>query len=231
MPIYTPGSAPIVCNGVRGSAVWQNTANGPVIRQRVKPNNNWLTRKSIDKSRFYSCVTTWRSMTDTRRGQWEADTVFYPLVDSCGSSYTMNGLNLFVRGSMGRLYRGTFITINRPGNTAVGTPSIQFFTINAGAVTFSVNSLPSPVPAGTSGMIYATPPLPPGISTPSEGIFQFLRTFDQGDGGAYNLQPFYSNIFPGWQLQIGFKIFVRVRLYERVHMCAQANDTQSVIIA
>jgi hypothetical protein len=229
MPIYTPGASPIVCNGHRDQVVWQNTANGPVIRRKTYNKRFLGVLSTSSRARMLSAVGAWKNLTSMQQIAWDAAASSFVYTDSCGNNYTLSGQQLFFKSAKRLLDRPAAINTATPSPIGLGTAVINFLTINAGTNNFTVNADPAPLPGNTFGKLEATQPLPPGISNPGTSGYYFLRTVAPAGTGAYNLQPFYSNQFPLWNSQVGQKISVRWTI-EDLNFGLEVSSTFAVII-
>lgn len=187
MAIFLPGSDTPACGGKRGSAVFQNTANGRVMRANVKSNQKLTSKWQKSKANMLAAVSNWQQLNATEQSEWDSLAATLPQVDACGITYYLSGQQLYNKGGKNRADQNQALPTTAP--VAIDLPglSINSIELNLSTETFEADITPFNVPDGNMFYYYATPPMSPGISTPPAASFIYLLNADEGDETDINL--------------------------------------------
>lgn len=130
----------------------------------------------------------WRALTDAQRQGWEALASQMTRTDALGQSYTLNGFTCFCSVNNNKLAAGDAVLDDAP---ALDTPStIETATITLTAAAFSVAYTPTPMPADTRLMLFASPQRTAGRAYESD--FRLIAVTAAAAASPHNLLAAYT---------------------------------------
>lgn len=230
MPIYTPGSSPIVCNGHRLSAVWQTTANGPIIRRKTDNRQFRQLLSTESRARMLTAVGAWRQLTALQQSNWDTAATSFTYFDSCGNSYTLSGQQLFNKSAKRLLDRNAAINPATPSPVALPTPTVVASNTIIGIGLIRIDISPDPVPAGSIVKVYASRPVSQGQQSVSPSSVYLLRTFTAGTTGLTPITPEFTAIFQFWQSTANTKTFIRLIIEDVSHGLSEVEGGRFISI-
>lgn len=150
-------------NKIAGTVFSRNRA-GAFARTKVTPVNPQTTYQTGSRSRFTGWSQGWRGLTDAQRSSWNDATTSYPKTDQFGNIYYLTGAQLYQSlNNTLQVVSGTALT-EPPVPDSVEAITSASFTMANGTPAASLTFAPTPVPANTAYMIYATPGVSPGVN-------------------------------------------------------------------
>lgn len=148
-----------------GSVAGQTSSRnryGQYLRTRAIPVNPSSVPQGIVRMQFGASSANWRTLTNAQMMGWDAWSAAHPIVDSLGQVNVLSGQAFFVRVNAARLSAG-LATVTAPPTVEppmVSTLAISSFIFATGVLTIAFTA--DPVPAATSLVIQAGPPMSAG---------------------------------------------------------------------
>ena len=153
----------------------------------------------------------WAGLTDSQRSSWnDVDNVFKS--NRLGQSITIKGKQLFVQRNTNLLNAGVgSITDYLPSEGVAGsiltdgTVGTTTGAITSANIVFAT----SPTDATVETLVYATAPLPAGVSRPKNSAYRLITVMPNGSTTPFNLLTAYTTKY-GTAATIGQKIGFRL---------------------
>lgn len=210
MAKFTPGAIVSEIRGKIAATVFSRNKGGAVIRNRIKPINRRSIGQSTRRQVLGNFASAWRGLTAAQRDSWNTAAPNFPLQDTLGQTIFLSGEQLYIRLNA---------NLNLIGENAIDTAPAPFaFAIFTATLTaedptvaasFSIAFTPTPMTAGNTVAVYATPNLSPGINSPNASKFRFIGQIDPADASPKDLLTEYSDLFG--DPVAGQKIFIELR--------------------
>lgn len=128
---------------------------GQYVRTRATPVNPNSTAQGLVRARLSANAAGWRALTGAQREGWDSLAGSMNRTDSLGQSYNLTGFMAYVSVNNNKALAGDAIVSDAP---ALVTPStILTATITLTAAAFSVAFTPTPMPAATRLIVFASP--------------------------------------------------------------------------
>ena len=150
--------------GKFNGSVIQRGRYGYIQRVKVSPVNPQSTDQQTQRGTFSGLSSAWRDLTDAQRATWINGAGDFPYRDWFGDSQVLSGNALFVKLNTVLANLGIAQNDTLPAAVAVPLVTATSITAAAGAGTIALVFTPSPVPADTQMVVYATPNLSPGVN-------------------------------------------------------------------
>jgi hypothetical protein len=213
MAKFTPGPAVAAVSGSVGGTTFSRNTFGQYMRFRAVPVNPNTAAQTLQRDRIAFFAGAWRGLTQAQRDGWIQLAPSVQLVDALGQQYSPTGPGLY-----------SSININRDlvGAAAVDTaplidsaPGFQAPVLvpdsGGGPPTITLNGTPSGETATNFFMIYATPPVSPGINFFKPGDYRFLGSEAGNVALPVDITTEYEAVYgQGWLTGAGNKISVKV---------------------
>jgi hypothetical protein len=151
--------------GKLGGHVMTKNRYGAAVRSKVTPINRRTTAQQNVRASLTATAQAWRGLTDAGRAAWDMLASQVTTRNIFGDAAAMTGLTLFMR--LNRELNNIGASAITVAPTIPAISSVLSLTLTA-AVTGSVLTLaytPTPVPAGHSMVVEATPQLSAGRGT------------------------------------------------------------------
>lgn len=177
-----------------------------VIRRMRMPSNPQTAAQTVQRGNFGSLSGNWNSLTDEERATWNALTIV--VVDRVGHSVTLTGKDLYVR-----LNRNLFNAAQAPLTDApVPTSPLGISSLNIVADvsdnSMKLNFTPTPIPTGTTWLVFATGAQSAGTYKPNPSKFKLITALPAATLTGEDVLPEWSAIFG--TMSVGQKIFVKL---------------------
>lgn len=195
-------------NKLNGSVMSKNRY-GAYIRNKVTPTNPQTTAQVAARNRLATWSQGWRGITQPQRNGWITGASNFPVIDIFGDSKILAGNALYTQLNVNlSLVGGTNID-DLP--TPVAIPALNVLTITsaAGTPALSVVYAPTPIPAGFSLLVEATPPIPQSRLF-VKNQFRVISHLAAAAASPYNALTAYQAVFGNPTEDL--VIYVRVRL-------------------
>jgi len=128
---------------------------GQYKRTRATPVNPNSTAQGLVRARMSANAAAWRTLTDAQRAGWSDLAVSMNRSDSLGQSYNLTGFQAFCSVNNNKALAGDASVTAAP---ALVTPStILTATVTLTAASLSIAYTPTPMPASTRLILYASP--------------------------------------------------------------------------
>lgn len=128
---------------------------GQYRRTRATPVNPASTAQGLVRARMSANAAAWRTLTDAQRAGWASLGAGMSRTDSLGQTYTLDGFQAFCSVNNNKALAGDASVTDAP---ELVTPStILTATVTLTAVAFSIAYTPTPMPAATRLVVYASP--------------------------------------------------------------------------
>jgi hypothetical protein len=134
----------------------------------VNPNS---TAQGLVRARFAANAAAWRALTDAQRAGWQDLGLSMSRSDSLGQAYTLDGFAAFISVNNAKAQAGDASVTAAP---ALVTPStILTAIVTLTAVSLSIAYTPTPMPAATRIIMFASPQRSAGRSYESD--YRFIQ--------------------------------------------------------
>lgn len=181
-------------NKVAGT-VFSKNRYGAYTRTKVTPVNPNTTAQAEVRARLAARATAWRGLTELQRQSWIDAAPSFPFTDIFGNSKILSGQALYNKLNLQLAAAGRSPISTAP--TPVAIPSLVSLDItsDAGTPTLSMAAGLTPVPAGFTLVVQATPSYGAGISFVKNKFRQVDAIAAATAVSAYDLLPAYQNVF------------------------------------
>lgn len=159
---FNPTDFVINQSGSSGGATYSRNRGGQYRKIKPLPGNPQTTYQQAVRAQFTTLSQAWRALTDAQRATWNTGAADFPYIDNIGNTRIPSGFQLF------KSLNGTLLACGEASLTSCPAPIANPGTIlSTLVVDSSSNNITITTSTGTSvavfGMIYATPPVGPGI--------------------------------------------------------------------
>lgn len=194
--------------GKVAGSVFSKNRSGAYIRTKVTPTNPSTTSQSGARSRFTGFSQGWRGLTQDQRNAWRDATQNFPKTNQFGSIYYLSG---------SALYQSLNNTLQTVGGTPISDPPLPqevaalvsiSLTMAKGTPAASLVYSPTPVPADTAFMVFATQGVSAGIAY-VKNQYRLIEVLDAADVSPANILASYTTKF-GTVPNAGLKVYVKV---------------------
>jgi len=205
---------------VNGHVISKNRA-GSYIRTKVTPVNPRSASQLTARSRLAGQSVAWRGLTQVQRNSWIAAVKNFQKTNIFGDLKSPSGFNLFQRLNQNLLKSGQSVLTTAPNPTTV-------LTVIQGTLTCTVSgsivsqALSAAVPAGTTLVVRATPPLSAGINFVKSQL-RVIATIPPATASPIVLTAAYAAKFGSFSA--GQRIFVSI---EFVNNTTGQNSVQQI---
>lgn len=194
-------------NKLNGSVYSKNRA-GSYVRTKVTPVNPQTVAQQNVRNRLATMSQAWRALAESERQSWIDAAVNFPYTDIFGNSKTLSGFQLFVKLNVNLAITGTAQINSAPTPTEIPALAISALAADDSANTVIVTAT-TPVPAGFSLVIQATPNVTPGRSF-VKNQYRQTQVFAAAAAGPFDISAAYVALFG--DPVTGMKVSVRAFL-------------------
>lgn len=153
--------APPQSGSIAGQTASRNRY-GQYLRTRAIPVNPSSTPQTIVRMQFGDSSAAWKALTNTKMMGWDAWAAAHPVQDSLGQSVVLSGQAFFVRVNAARLSAGLASQSAPPTVEPPMVSTLTFTSFVAATGVMTIAFTVDPIPAATSLVIQAGPPMSPG---------------------------------------------------------------------
>jgi len=206
----TPGAIISEIRGKIAATVFSRNRGGQIIRNRIKPINRRSIGQSTRRQALGSLASAWRGLTQAQRDGWNSAGANFPLQDTLGQTIFLSGEQLYIRFNANLNLIGESAIAVAPAPFAFAVLAATFTAEDATvSASLSVVFTPTPMTAGNTIAVYATPNLSPGIAAPNASAFRFIGQIDPSDTSPADMLSAYQALFG--DPVAGQKIFLELR--------------------
>jgi len=190
---FVPGPLVSEIRNALGAQVFSRNQWGAYTRARVNPLQTPTDDRVVAKDAMTAAAVAWgTTLTDAQRVAWNAFADAMQVRARSPITTDVNGYALF--------HKLWLLALWWSGNTLedpppdLNTPALSSASLSSdGALAqLFLTFAPTPVPAGEILMVYATPPLNPGVSRPYRW-FKPIAVFTAGTASPQNIWTAYEN--------------------------------------
>lgn len=191
--------------GKVGDVIFSRNTYGAYVRDYVIPVQPGSTEQVKYQDYYAAVIGGWQGLTDVQRSMWIKASIDWSRKNIFGDGSKLSGFNLYVKLNMNRQK----ISLSNFSVPPLHVPPILVRPVSLSIVNFSsvMNLSVDVAPTSTNNLIiYATPPLSPGINfvETEYRLFSIKKT-----GTSFTLGASYSSFF-GTFPAVGEKVFLRL---------------------
>ena len=210
MAKFIPGPNVSEIRNALGSQVYSRNTFGPYTRDRVSPAQPDTPDKELTQEGMTAAADAWSNvLTEAQRTAWYAFADAMKLRARSPIPGTLNGPATFVKLFLYAYHWSGNFLYDPPNH--LNTPLLSTLELAPESTTGAIelSFAPSPVPADTILMLYATPPLNPGVMRPHRW-FKPIAMFPEGTTSPQDIWTSYT---AAWGTPPpGKKVFVQAAL-------------------
>jgi len=202
--------------GAVGGNIASRNASGAYVRKNTMPVSTTSDRQALVRATFATFSQLWRGLTFEQQKSFKDGSPSFPYVNRMGESQTYTGQQLFNKLNLNARKANAAAPLIENCPVAVEVPGAEISVLVAtrvgGILTvldFQVNFVGTP-PAGLNLVVYATPPLGNGITSPSKSDFRQIVSTPML-AGTFDLSADYADTF-GDIAFANSRIFVRAEV-------------------
>lgn len=199
-----------------------------VIRGFAMPAYPGTAAQTLQSSNLASISSNWNALTDVQRATWNATTI--NVIDRMGHIVAVTGKQLYVLCNRNLFNSGNAAILVAPPPILPASVTSLLVTASSaggGAATFSVSYTPTPVPAGSTLLVYGTKPFTPGTYRPSPSQYKFLKKLPATTASPQDLSTEWNAIYGG--AVSGAAVFAKVIVVSNARGLASAPVTARVL--
>lgn len=193
--------------GKLNGTVFSKNRGGAYTRTKVTPSNPRTTAQNTVRQRLATYAQGWRALSATAMAAWQSAVENYKKTDIFGNIKNPSGINLYVKINANLTEAGQAAITSPALPGAVTGPVTLALTGAAGTPALSLAFTVTPVVAGMTWIVYATPQVSPGV-TFVKNQFRKLTTIAAAATSPDNILTVYTAKFGA--LVAGQKVFVQV---------------------
>lgn len=188
-------------SSIRGSiagSTFSVNANGAYVRNRGTVANPNTSKQQTQRAILSWLSTLWKSISATQKEQWATAASIKSFVNSLGQSYHLTGFQLYMKVNAGLDVIGILPKTTPPADVVVLGVETVNLTLNVADFELSVTftDTTTVVPAATTLLIEATPPMSLGVYRPKRPDFKKIQTVAAlAPTTAINIQAAYASVY------------------------------------
>lgn len=213
-------------NKLNGS-VFSKNRYGAYVRTKVTPVNPQTASQQLVRNQLSTNSQAWRGLTESQRLGWIAAAADFPTTDIFGNAKILSGNALYVRLNNNLNQIAQTAIADAPTPEAI--PALVLDSVSADASTgvVSLDFTPTPVPAGFSIVIQATPNISAGVSF-VKNRYRFISYIAAAATSPQALTVPYAAVHGA--PVVGMKIFIRAFIVSNTTGQAGIPVTVSTIV-
>lgn len=205
MAKFTPGAIISEIRNKIASTVYSRNRAGAIIRNRVTPVNRRTSLQTSQRQLLASFATAWRGLTAVQRAAWNALSTQQPVQDNLGQTIFLTGEQLYIRSNLNLTLIGVATISDAPVPATFPVLTLGAMVISTAVKTVAYTI--TPVPAGFSMAIRATPQVSAGKDFVPASSFRFIQAEAAAAVTPADLDAAYQLIF-GDNITAGQKVTV-----------------------
>lgn len=207
---FTPGAIVSEIRGKIAATVFSRNKGGAVIRNRIKPINRRSIGQSTRRQVLGNLASSWRGLTQAQRDGWNGAASNFPLQDTLGQTIFLSGEGLYIRFNANLSLIGVALITDAPSPFAFAIFTASFTAADPTvAAAMSLVFTPTPLTAGNTLAVLATPNLSPGVGSPNASAFRYITSIAPAATSPASILAAYQAVF-GDPIA-GQKIFLELR--------------------
>ena len=173
--------------------VFSKNRYGAYTRTKVTPVNPQTTAQQNARNRLATQSQAWRGLTEAQRQAWIDGSFNFPQTDIFGNSKILSGQALYCKLNSNLDLTGTAAIADIPTPEAIPALAISGVAADDSANTVIITAT-TPVPAGFSMVVFATPNITPGRNF-VKNQFRFVQAFAAAAAGPFDISAAYTALF------------------------------------
>jgi len=170
------------------------------------PSNPQTPAQTTQRGNFGSLSGNWNSLTEPQRESWNALQIV--VVDNLGHSVTLSGKELYVRLNRNLFNAGQAALTDAPIPTSpLGISSLSI-TADVSDNNMKLIFTPTPVPTGTTWLVFATGPQSVGTYKPNPSKYKLITVLPATTATDEDVLPEWEDVFG--TMAAGQKIFIKL---------------------
>lgn len=195
-----------------GSTTAAHNRFGAYLRNRTIPTNPMSDPQTQVRDNLGALAAAYRALTEVQRTGWRDFGLEITRMDSLGQEYTLTGLQAYVMANRNRFTTGLAAIADAPALPSIPTFVLGVTTVGTalGALTLSQAFTPTPLGAGFSLIVHATPGVSAGINFMPRGRYKLITATALNVASPVDLVVPYQAVFA--DPVIGEKVFLRFQV-------------------
>jgi hypothetical protein len=162
MALVKYGEFIVAMSGKAGGTINSNNRGGKYAKNWARPVNRNTIYQIGARNTQTRFAQLWRTLTAAQRAAWIAAAPTFPYVNRVGDTVFLSGFNLYCKLNINLALVGVTPLTTPPAAGGVTTVLTLTATEIAGVTTLTFT--PTPIPAGTNFLVWATPGLSAGVN-------------------------------------------------------------------
>ena len=179
-------------NKIGGHVASKNKA-GNYLKTKSSPANPNTAFQSAVRSNFGSLAQSWRGLTQEQRNSWISGAPGFPYTDIFGDTKQLSGFGLYMQLNSNLNSVGAVLLTNCPSPATVTSVLLSSATYDS-PITLEILFAPTPVPAGHSIVLSATPNLSTGRAY-SKSAIRLFKHLPATTASPFEAGPDYASRF------------------------------------
>lgn len=192
MALMKMGELMTALSGKAGGTINSRNKGGTYIKNFTMPTNPRTVYQIGVRNAFTAQSQAWRGLTQAQRDAWNAATGNFPYTNAVGDTKFLSGLALFTKLNINLGLCSVAPLTSPPTPGAVSAVLSIVPTYVGGVVTVAFT--PTPVPANTSFLLWATPGYSPGIKNVNNR-YRFIKNIASTTASPFIASTVYTARF------------------------------------
>jgi hypothetical protein len=216
-------------SGKAGGVIYSRNRGGAYIKNWVKVINPNTPAQSLTRQRFSTLSSKWKILTTAERQSWNSATPNFPVIDRLGDSIELSGQQLYMQMNR-NLQSISALAINvAPAPKTVTSPT--FVSVTVDTTQFSIDYEPNPLGTNETLIIDASTTKSAGVNYLGRSAFKQISVVAAGTVSPADIFARYNAVFGAGTLQVGAKVFLRMRIVDDLTGIASDTIQDSFIVA
>lgn len=194
--------------GSVSGTTFQRGASGTQVRSRPIPRTRRTSFTNSERQLMQYLTRQWRSVSAANQAAWQVSADAITWTNRFGESIRGLGYWLWLRCSFHRQLASLSVVESAPTVAAVGAITGLASAVTVASNSFTLSWSSGNVPAAETWLVFATPKLSKGLSTPGKS-FRFIRTIAAGTASGVSIRNAWDTRFSGLP-DTSSKVWIRV---------------------
>jgi hypothetical protein len=217
-------------SGKSGGTVYSRNRGGAYMKAWSMPINPNTPAQSVQRQKFSSLSSSWKSLTDTQRLTWDTGTNNFPQIDRLGDTFYLSGQGFYMQCNRNlQAIRQALISVC-PAPVTIVTPSLETgtaFTTSTASVAFT----PDPLDATSYMIIECSAAKSAGVRFQGRSAFKIIDVAQALDVSPADIFNGYNAVYGVGSLQAGARVFVRVSIVDSSNGLKSDSEQTSYIVS